>query len=141
MPIWPNDSSRLAPQAASPRCIIPGMSRCEQRGARAGSGFGWFVLGTAIGLVLSTAAVVLATELTRKRYYRDPQTGELVEEYIDPFEAVVGSIQSGMHLLAETAVGVTESFSEALREKIRFGLNPVDSGGGEQAWFYDEDEA
>jgi len=117
------------------------MSRDEQRGARASTGLGMFLFGTAIGLVLSTAAVVLAVELTRKRYYRDPETGELIEEYIDPFSAVVDSVQTGLHLLAGTAAGVTESFSEALQEKIRFGLNPGDTGGGEQAWFYDEDEA
>lgn len=99
-----------------------------------------FLVGAAIGLVFSTAAVMLAVEVTRKRYHRDPRTGELVEEYYDPLEAVFESVQTGISLLAGTAAGVTQTFSDAVRERIRFGLNPGDTGGGEQAWYYDDEE-
>jgi hypothetical protein len=109
--------------------------------ARRDSGFGWFFLGTGIGLLFSTAAVVLAAELTRKRYFRDPVTGQVILDDYDPLENVAETLQTGLSMLAGAATGVTETFTPALREKIRFGLDPGGiAGGGSHAWYTGDDD-
>lgn len=106
---------------------------------RRGSGFGWFLIGAGIGLVFSAVAVALAAELTRRRYVVDLRTGEVVIEEYDPLGTLSEAVQGGMHLLAGAAAGVSETFSHALREKIRFGLDPQEGGGGEHAYYYEEE--
>lgn len=105
------------------------------------SGLGWFLIGAGIGILFSTAAVMLAAELTRRRYYRDPVTGDVMVEEYDPLVELSDTMHTGLSMLAGAAAGVTESFSQALREKIRFGLDPTGlAGGGNQAWYADGEE-
>lgn len=105
------------------------------------SGLGWFLIGAGIGVLFSAAAVMLAAELTRRRYYRDPVTGEVKVDEYDPLSGLSDTMHTGLSILAGAAAGVTETFSQALREKIRFGLDPAGgSGGGSQAWYTGEDE-
>lgn len=105
------------------------------------SGLGWFLVGAGIGILFSSAAVMLAAELTRRRYYRDPVTGEVKVEEYDPLAGLTDTVHTGLSLLAGAAAGVTETFTQALREKIRFGLDPAGiAGGGSQAWYTGEDE-
>ncbi len=82
-----------------------------------GNGIGWFIFGTGIGMLFATAAVILAAELTRRRYFRDPVTGELVLEDYDPLEGVAETLQTGLSMLAGAATGVTETFTPGLRER------------------------
>jgi hypothetical protein len=109
--------------------------------ARRDSGIGWFFLGTGIGLAFSATAVILAAELTRKRYFRDPVSGQLVVDDYDPLENVAETLHTGLSMLAGAATGVTETFANALREKIRFGLDPGGiAGGGSHAWYTGDDD-
>lgn len=106
-----------------------------------GSGLGWFMLGTGIGMLFAAAAVVLTAELTRRRYYRDPVTGQLIVETYDPLEGLSETLETGLHMLAGAAAGVTESFTHAYRERIKFGLDPGGmAGGGSSAWYSGDDE-
>jgi hypothetical protein len=107
---------------------------------RRDSGLGWFLLGAGIGLALSAAAVMMTAELTRRRYYRNPLTGEIVVDDYDPVQGLAGTMQAGLGLLAGAASSVTDSFATSLREKIKFGLDPSGAGGGKSAWYAGDEE-
>jgi hypothetical protein len=106
-----------------------------------GTGLGWFFLGTAIGFVLSAAAVVTTAELTRRRCLRPAKPGYEQGE-VDLIEDITAAVGDGLHMLAQAAHVIGQSFSEARRELIQFGLNPTStSASSSYAWYAgDEDD-
>jgi len=106
-----------------------------------GTGLGWFFLGTALGFLLSAAAVVTASELTRRRYSRPAKPGYIQGE-VDLIEDITAAVGDGLHTLAQAAHVIGQSFSEARRELIQFGLNPTStSASSSYAWYAgDEDD-
>ena len=100
----------------------------------------WFWVGTGVGFILSTAAVIVAAEITRKRYRPTPE--EQIEEEIDLVEGLTYQLKESLEVLAEAAdhIGHTQ-YSDATKERIRFGLTPGRTGAGSSGWYTGEDDS
>jgi hypothetical protein len=100
----------------------------------------WFWIGAGVGFILSTAAVIVTAEVTRKRYR--PSVEEQIEEEIDLVESLTYQLKESLGFLAEiTEHSGHQHYRSASKERIRFGLNPGQSGSGSSGWYTGDDDA
>lgn len=103
-----------------------------------------FWLGAGLGFLLSTVAVIAATEFTYRRSRRilrgavgfEQNEGDLVED-------LSTAVQEGLHVLSEAAKQINYAFGDARRELVRFGLDLGATGGGVggsgDAYYYEDE--
>lgn len=119
------------------------MNNVDQREfKRSGGGalLPWFWIGTGVGILLSTAAVVVATELTRRRYRPLTKTEQIAEDML-LVEDLTFALKESLAVLAEAAdqIGYAD-YSAANQERIRFGLDPGQTGAGSSGWYTGDDD-
>ena len=73
----------------------------------------------------------------RRRRKEDP--GFVQDEY-DLIEDISGALQEGVHVLTRAAGEISNSFSDARRELIRYGLDPGRAGSGSSGWYTGDEE-
>jgi hypothetical protein len=103
----------------------------------------WF--GAGIGFMLSTIAVIAATEYNYRRGSRSARKGEAyAQSDSDLVDDLSSAVQEGLHVLAEAAKQISYTFGDARRELVRFGLDltsdGVGVGGSGDAWYFDESD-
>lgn len=101
-----------------------------------------FWLGAGIGFLLSTVAVIAATELTHRRGLRR-RNGGYIQTEGDLVEDLSTAVQEGLHVLSEAAKQINYAFGDARRELVRFGLDLGADGGGVggsgDAYYYEDE--
>lgn len=110
----------------------------ESTPERSGNPLPWFWVGTGLGILFSMATVVFVAELTRKRY-RAPGAG-FDQDEVDLVEDLTHAVAEGIQLLADAVDSMGEGFSDAARERIHYGLDPGQAGGGASAWYTGEED-
>lgn len=106
-----------------------------------------FWLGAGIGFLLSTLAVIAATEFTYRRGRRALGIEAGFEQAeADLVEDLSSAVQEGLHVLSEAAKQINYAFGDARRELVRFGLDRGADGGsvggsGDAYYFEDETDA
>lgn len=101
----------------------------------------WFWIGAGVGTILSTAAVIIAAEITRK-YSRPRTEQEQIEDDLELVEDLTFTLKESLDVLAQATdpLGYS-SYAEANQERIRFGLEPGTTGAGSSGWYTsDEDD-
>lgn len=100
----------------------------------------WFWIGAGVGFILSTAAVVVATEVTRRRY-RPLTKNEQIEEELDLVEDLTFVLKESLAVLTEAAdqIGYAD-YTAANQERIRFGLEPGQTGAGSSGWYTGDED-
>ncbi|MEZ5339332.1 MAG: hypothetical protein R3F46_13865 [bacterium] len=108
-----------------------------------GAGLGWFWIGAGLGIVMSATAVVVASEFRegRRRRLRG-QLGGFEQGESDLIEDLTTAVSGGLSALAETAELLSNTFSAARSELIKFNLDSsgAGSGAGSSAWYYGEED-
>jgi hypothetical protein len=117
-----------------------GRSKDRAEGSAARPGLFW--LGTGIGLLLSTAAVVITAEFIHRRKLRLATLGPgFQQDEHDLVQDLSDAVHDGLDVLSHAAQSIGHTFSEARRELIRFGLDSGGLGGaGAQEWYFDDDD-
>ena len=122
--------------------IILVMDDAQERadeGCRGDTSLVWFWIGAGLGMLVSIGTVVFATEFTRRRYRRGKAGYDQNE--IDLVDDLTGALTEGIHVLAAAAEQLErDDFSDASRERIRYGLDPGRAGAGSSGWYTGEDD-
>lgn len=103
---------------------------------------GAFWVGTGLGFAVSVAIVVIAAEFTYLRRQRLLKTGALNLTDDELVHDLSEAVNEGLHVLSHAATELGHTFSQARRELIRFGLDPLPTGGGGDdghAYYFDDD--
>jgi hypothetical protein len=101
-----------------------------------------FWAGTALGLVVSATAVAIATEFTYLRRQRQLRYGMLDDSEETLVHDLSEAVHHGLDHISHAASELAHSFSDARRELVRFGLDPLTAGSHDgAAWYYEEEEA
>lgn len=118
------------------------MAKGESDKDSGGLGLGWFWVGAGFGLLLSATAVVVATEYKEgRRLRRRGQLGGYEQGESDIIEDLTSAVSGGLSALAETADMLSNTFSAARSELIKFNLDSSGAGQGSGAsgWYSGED--
>ena len=109
----------------------------ENKNGRGGNLLPWFWIGTGVGFILSTAAVIVTAEITRKRYRPSPE--EQIEDEIMLVEDLTYQLKESLESLTGHLDPQT-SYRDSSSERIRFGLAPGRTGAGSTGWYTGEDD-
>jgi hypothetical protein len=120
----------------------------EEEMRRSSSGLGWFLLGTLLGAVLSSGAVVVATEFQYRRRLRRFRrvNGELADDFehnLDIVDSLSQVVSEGLGVMADAVARIGESFSGQRRETIRYDLGMAGAGGhgaSSHGWYLGDDD-
>ncbi len=108
-------------------------------GCRSDTPLVWFWIGAGLGMLVSIGTVVFATEFTRRRYKHGAAGYDQNE--IDLVDDLTDALAEGMHVLAAAAEQLERgNFTDASRERIRYGLDPGDAGAGSSGWYTGEED-
>ena len=104
------------------------------------SGIGWFWVGTGLGLLFSTTAVIVASEFYHLQLNRKQEKDDYEQGEADVVEDLSHAVHGGLQVLSRAATEITHSFDDARREVIRYGLDPTRAGAGSHAWYAGEED-
>ena len=100
-----------------------------------------FWIGTGLGLVVSASAVAIATEFTYLRRRRHQRYGMLDDSEETLVHDLSEAVHHGLDHISHAASELAHSFSDARRELVRFGLDPLSAGSHDgSAWYYEDEE-
>ena len=99
-----------------------------------------FWAGTALGLVVSATAVAIATEFTYLRRQRFLRYGMLDDSEETLVHDLSEAVHHGLEHISHAASELAHSFSDARRELVRFGLDPIAGSTDGAAWYYEDEE-
>jgi hypothetical protein len=118
------------------------MSKQNKSGDSESLKLGWFWVGAGLGVLLSAAAVVVATEYSiSRRLRRRGQLGGFEQNEGDLIGDLTSAVSGGLNALAETAEMLSMTFNAARSELIKFNLDSslAGSGSGSSAWYNEDD--
>ena len=96
-----------------------------------------FWIGTGLGLLVSASAVAIAAEFTYLRRQRRLRTGMLDDSEETLVHDLSAAVHSGIEHISHAAAELAHSFSDARRELVRLGLEPLAGGHDAQCHIFD----
>lgn len=116
------------------------MTEAGEQGERGGGSLlPWFWIGTGLGLIFAAGTTIMVAEITRRRYFggRPGLEGE-----VDLVDDLTAAIHEGLYVLTEVADQLAggHKYSDANRERIRYGLDPGGAGAGSSGWYTGDEE-
>jgi len=111
----------------------------HEQSCKTGNLLPWFWIGAGLGIVVAIGATVITAEFTRRRYVRRLAG---LDDKADLVDDLTAAIHHGLYALTEVADQLVgrESYSDANRERIRYGLDPGGAGAGSSGWYTGEDD-
>ena len=102
----------------------------------------WFWVGAGLGCIISAGVVIIVREFTyiRKLRLADPNFDQNEGDIVGDLSLAV---HGGMAVLSRAAREIQDSFEDARREVVRYGLAPQHEGhggAGRHAWYTGDEE-